>query len=216
MIGFSELSTSSHVSKEATLEHPVHISPRVQVSDECIIGMFSFLNMDTVIYPHVNIGRYCSVARNCEIGVAAHPTSLLSTHSFQYHKALFPKLNSYQKSKRSISFRAHPNTIIGNDVWIGAKVIIKSGINVSDGAIIAANSFVTKDVPAYSIVGGSPAKIIKYRFDHHIIIELLNLKWWDLPYEKISELPFDNIEKCIFEIKKIIYSENNLMELDES
>jgi len=77
------------------------------------------------------------------------------------------------------------DTIIGNDVWIGQNATFLPGVKVGDGAIIAANSVVAKDVPAYHIAGGNSAKIIKKRFDDELIDFLLKTKWWDWPPEKI-------------------------------
>ena len=77
--------------------------------------------------------------------------------------------------------------VIGNDVWIGYKAIILAGVKIGDGAIIGTGALVTKDVPAYSIVGGVPAKIIRKRFSEDIINELEILKWWDWPKQKIAQ-----------------------------
>ncbi|MGL9729055.1 virginiamycin A acetyltransferase [Enterococcus sp. DIV0756] len=77
--------------------------------------------------------------------------------------------------------------IIGNDVWIGYEATILSGVTIGDGAIIGAKAVVTKDVPAYSVVGGVPAKKIKHRFDSETIQKLQQLKWWDWPDEKIRQ-----------------------------
>ena len=77
--------------------------------------------------------------------------------------------------------------VIGNDVWIGYKAIILAGVKIGDGAIIGTRALVTKDVPAYSIVGGVPAKIIRKRFSEDIINELEILKWWDWPKKKIAQ-----------------------------
>ena len=85
--------------------------------------------------------------------------------------------------------RSYPqkgDLIIGNDVWIGYNATIMAGVTIGDGAIIATNATVVKDVPPYSIVGGNPAQIIKYRFDEAIREKLLQLKWWDWPIEKIT------------------------------
>ena len=76
--------------------------------------------------------------------------------------------------------------VIGNDVWIGYEAVIMAGVTIGDGAIIGARAVVTKDVPPYTIVGGVPAKQIRKRFSDETISELLNLKWWDWPIEKIS------------------------------
>jgi len=81
--------------------------------------------------------------------------------------------------------------IIGNDVWIGYQSLILSGVNIGNGAIVGARSVVTKDVPAYSIVGGNPAKHIKWRFEQNIIAVLQQIAWWDWNDEKVLEaLPF--------------------------
>jgi len=77
--------------------------------------------------------------------------------------------------------------VIGNDVWIGCNSTILRGVTIGNGAVIGANSLVNKDVPPYAIVVGSPAKIIKYRFDEEIIQALLKIKWWDYPLEIISQ-----------------------------
>src|SRR5690606_29947135 len=92
-----------------------------------------------------------------------------------------------------------PSVKIGNDVWIGEDAIIMGGVKIGDGAIIAARAVVTKDVPPYSIYGGVPAKLIKYRFDNYIIKKLLAIKWWDLEESWIREnyYLFHDAEKFI-------------------
>jgi virginiamycin A acetyltransferase len=92
------------------------------------------------------------------------------------------------------------DTVIGNDVWIGQNVTILPGVHVGDGAIIAANAVVAKDVPAYHIAGGNPAKVIKKRFADDLIDHLLKIKWWDWPAEKI----FANLEiLCSADLRKM-------------
>lgn len=91
---------------------------------------------------------------------------------------------------------SHHQTTIGNDVWIGAKVIIKCGVTIGHGAIVA------KDVPPYAIVGGVPAKIIKYRFDEATIRQLLELEWWNIPIEYLANIRFDDINSAIEDCKK--------------
>ena len=77
------------------------------------------------------------------------------------------------------------DTIVGNDVWIGQNVTVMPGVHIGDGAIIAANSVITKDVPAYCVVGGNPSKIIRKRFDDTLIDYMLKLKWWNWDSDKI-------------------------------
>jgi virginiamycin A acetyltransferase len=186
----------SGIASPELLEHPVAIGPRAEIHIGSSIGAFSFVNSDTIIYRNVSVGRFVSFARNCEIGVANHPTSMLSTHSFQYSNWMFPKVEAY-KFPRKAKFLAHEKTTIGHDVWIGAQSIIIAGVTVGHGAIVAANSVVTKDVPPYAIVGGSPAKIIRYRFSEDIISRLLEAEWWNRPLEELSKLDFNDIEACL-------------------
>jgi len=97
------------------------------------------------------------------------------------------------------SYPTKGDTIIGNDVWIGYKAVIMPGIKIGDGAIIATNSMITKDVEPYSVVGGNPAKEIKKRFSDREISELLEIKWWNWDNEKITKnvrnLTENNIDK---------------------
>lgn len=138
------------------------------------------------------IGEYVSIASNVILGCTQHPTHALTTSPMLYaniEKLLDPKI--YQA----------PITI-GNDVWIGTRAMVKDGVNIGDGAIIAAGAIVTKDVPPYAIVGGVPAKIIKYRFDEQTIKDLLELQWWNLPHEELLKLPTDDVQACIKILKK--------------
>jgi len=94
--------------------------------------------------------------------------------------------------------------VIGNDVWIGYGVTILSGVTIGDGAIVAANSCVVKDVPPYSIVGGVPAKVIKYRFDDETIGKLLKIRWWDWDEQKIRDSVKDMPNPKLFVEKNCI------------
>ncbi len=99
---------------------------------------------------------------------------------------------------RTCNFKIEPDPChIGNDVWIGHGVFIKEGVTVGDGAVIAAGAVVVKDVPPYAIVGGSPAKIIKYRFDEKTISKLLELQWWNMDPEILQQCPYEEIDKAI-------------------
>ena len=129
------------------------------------------------------VGNFCSIARNVDIYLGGnHRADRVTTYPFGHiHQAIFPSFNG----------EGHPCTkgdvIIGNDVWIGSKVTIMSGVTIGDGVVIANNSHIVKDVEAYSIIGGNPAKLIKYRFTPEQIKKLLEIKWWNWNDEKINE-----------------------------
>jgi chloramphenicol O-acetyltransferase type B len=133
---------------------------------------------------HTNIGAFCSIGMNVLLGgLGKHPTDLISTHPVFYSNKNQIKL---QLTETSLLDEL-PLTRIGNDVWIGAGSIVLDGVTIGDGAIIAAGAVVNKDVPPYAIVGGVPAKFIKYRFPPEKIARLLQIKWWDWSMEDLEK-----------------------------
>lgn len=175
----------------------------VKIGDDCIvlknvhIGKYTYLGRNCVVDKGTIIGKYCSIGINCYFNPGSHPLNWLSSHPFQYTDAHFGRNDEIYRSIERKKIGAMKNCEIGNDVYIGSGVTIFKGVSVGHGAVIGANSTVTKDIPPYAIAVGSPAKVIRYRFEGHIIELLLKIKWWDLPLEVIRSIEFDNIEVAI-------------------
>lgn len=130
------------------------------------------------------VGAYTSIASHVIITGRNHPIDCVTGHPIVYNK----KLGFIPNNRMDlIKIKKNSEVIIGNDVWIGQHAIILPNVKIRDGAVIGAASVVTKDVPPYAIVGGNPAKIIKYRFTQSIIDELLKIKWWNWSEEKIKK-----------------------------
>ena len=134
----------------------------------------------------VSIGSFCSIARNVSI----------QTYNHNYKKPTTYLIGqNIFNEKWGNEFPSKGDIIIMNDVWIGSHSVIINGVTIHNGSVVAANSVVTKDVPPYAIVAGSPAKVIGYRLDEQKIKYLENLSWWDWPLEKIKE------NKSFFEVE---------------
>tara|TARA_R110000868_G_scaffold304437_1_gene564957 strand:+ start:3466 stop:4098 length:633 start_codon:yes stop_codon:yes gene_type:complete len=131
----------------------------------------------------LKIGKFCMIASGVSfiMNGANHLTNAISTYPF----AIFG--NGWEDAMEDKVYPYKGDTIIGNDVWIGHNATIMAGINIGDGAIIATNATVVNDVEPYSLVGGNPAHIIRYRFSEEKIAELLKLRWWDWEITKITQ-----------------------------
>ena len=126
----------------------------------------------------VEIGRYCSFASNIHYYGANHPVEYASCSPYFYNKSFGYQVRDVKREELQI----------GNDVWIGANVIItKNCCNIGNGAIIGAGSIVTKDIPEYAIVVGNPARVIRYRFDEETIALLEKSKWWEVSPDRLME-----------------------------
>ena len=158
---------------------------------------------------NTSIGRYCSIAPYSTLGLSEHPTNRLTTSWVSYVDNPHD-WRTLSGIPRSDSFNADDSDvqdepiIIGNDVWIGAHVYIRGGVKIGNGAIIAAGSVVVKDVEPYAIVGGVPAKVIRYRFPEKIIERIEQTKWWEYNVYAIRGLRFNSIENSIEDIEKYI------------
>lgn len=140
------------------------------------LGDYSYVGGDCKIM-NACIGKFCSIGPSVWIGgLPSHPLDKKSTFPGFYQKDSSHYGVEPEYEYTNLEFRP---VSIGNDVWIGARAMIMDGVNVSDGAVIAAGAVVTKDVPPYAIVGGVPAKIIRFRFSEQKTKELLDSQWWN-------------------------------------
>ena len=168
-------------------------NPGIEVGDFTIYNDFvrdprDFQTNNVLYHYPVNgdrlvIGKFCSIACGTRflMNSANHALDSLSTYVFPI---FYEEWDHGMEVAEAWDRRG--DIVIGNDVWIGYEAVILSGVTIGDGAIVAARSVVTKDVPPYTIVGGVPARTIRRRFDQETIDALLELRWWDWPPEKLS------------------------------
>lgn len=167
------------------------------------MGLGSYISHQSVIQG--KIGRFSSIGPNCFTAIGVHPYTYPYISTSPYFVSSF-KQNGHSLYDKSVfdEFKYADTEghfiVIGNDVWIGASVTLVNGVTIGDGAVVLAGSVVTKDVPPYAIVGGVPAKVLKYRFNEEDIKLLLKTKWWNNDLEWLKEnkhlfLSFDQYKK---------------------
>jgi acetyltransferase-like isoleucine patch superfamily enzyme len=161
-----------------------HIKHRKASKKNVQIGEYTYGNPEVLMWTtnyNLSIGKFCAIAQDVRIIVDGnHRPDWISTYPFGEIIPGFNKNPAYREKAGKGDMR------IGNDVWIGSNALIVPGVQIGDGAIIAAGSVVTKNVADYEIVGGNPARHIRYRFNNRQIEALRKLKWWDWPIDKIQ------------------------------
>lgn len=179
-------------------EHPrvVFLKPLVQ-SPNIIAGDYSYYDdpddptgfeRNNVLYAYgperLIIGKFCALAAEVRFLMAGanHPASGVSTFPF----AIFGGAWREMTVDLVYDLPSRGDTVVGNDVWIGYRATIMPGVQIGDGAIVAAGALVTKDVPPFAIVGGNPARLLRMRFDEADVARLLRVAWWDWPVAQIT------------------------------
>lgn len=139
------------------------------------VGRYSYLGINAWVID-AEIGQFCSIATDAYIGMAEHTVNRISTSPIFTEKY---NATGHSWIDNDV-FAPFKHTIVGNDVWIGYRALVKGGVKIGNGAIVGAGAVVTKDVPPYAIVGGVPAKIIRFRFSEDVIEKLEELQWWNM------------------------------------
>ena len=161
----------------------VHILHNTIVNNSKIES-YSYVGKNCIIQ-NTHISKFCSIANDVCIGLGSHPLTNFSTSPLFYRKNNTLNIDLIRKD---LDFEEYKHISIGPDVWIGSRAILLDGINIGTGAVIAANSVVTKNVAPYAIVAGVPAKIIRFRFKEAEVESLLNSRWWELDLNEIKSL----------------------------
>lgn len=150
---------------------------------EVTVGAFTYFERHSeAIY--TTLGKFCSVAANARINALEHPIERLTQHKVSYRPNEYFRYLGVDDVFRER--RQAKVVTIGHDVWVGHGAVVMPGVSIGNGAVIGANSVVTRDVAAYNIVAGSPARVLRLRFPAEVAARIERLAWWDWPVEKLG------------------------------
>lgn len=168
---------------------------------DTILDDYSYVSEYTQII-NTNIGKFVNIASNVRINPGFHPYEMPCQHHMLYRKEMY---GFGEDDEAFFNYRKIQKVDIGHDVWIGHGAVIMPGVNIGNGAIIGANAVVTKDVPAFAIVAGVGAKILKYRFPKQIQNQIQKIAWWEWDHKTIKQRFEDlkDIREFIYKYKKV-------------
>lgn len=189
------------LNKDVQISAPVSLMGSINLPNPTSIGAFSYSwsNLNPRI---ASIGRYCSIAEQVILTAVEHPLDRLSTSNFTYDKFIWQDF----QNRRNETFVPTPfwnseprlkRAEIGNDVWIGARAFIRSGVTLGDGCVVGAGAVVVKDVPPYMVVAGNPAVVKKARFSDAQIDRLMKFQWWRFGIGAFEGLDLSDVTKSL-------------------
>jgi acetyltransferase-like isoleucine patch superfamily enzyme len=163
-----------------TFSRPVHVEPFATLENGGFWNGGAFSYARSILPEATTVGRYCSISWQVQVLGIAHPMHHISTHIFtfrdHYARGIAGRMG---RAPTPAPFEPELGPVtIGNDVWIGQNVLIQQGVTIGDGAVIAAGAVVTKDVPPFAIIGGTPARVIRYRFPEMLVSRIRRVAWW--------------------------------------
>jgi acetyltransferase-like isoleucine patch superfamily enzyme len=182
------------------VEPPVRVLGRLLIRSDTRVGCFTEFGQHVELQA-ADVGRFSEIGNNSTVGATGHPLTWMGVSAFQYKKATWgwhpaaadsTVVDPEAGGRQSFRSVGPDRAWIGNDVWLGAGVVVLRGVTIGDGCIVAANAVVTKDLPPYTICGGLPAKVIKKRLPDEIRDELLDLRWWRFSPNQLAGVPFDD------------------------
>ena len=186
---------------EITFKHPVYVEPEASMPRGSFwsSGAFSYCQSTTYVDQDTEVGRYTSIAAEMQITGYEHPIDHVSTHVFTYdpnYTGAIARVHGSAPDPAPFEISRGP-VRIGNDVWIGQRVTIRRGVTIGDGAVIAAGSVVVKDVPPFAVVGGVPARVLRYRFSEPLIERIQGVRWWDFHVADFAGFDVSNPERFL-------------------